>query len=481
MLGTRRILVLTVAALAAGLVLASSASARTFTVTRADDPTPGGCKKGDCSLREAALAAGDHAGADTIVFAKRLLGEPILLGGSSIEISRKLTIAGPGAADLTISGNDQSRIFHMTGGRVDIRGVAITAGRETSSPTGAKCPGSSASGYQLGGGILQDKGTLSLDRVQLTDNAIMAPDNTIIGGGGVAMIEGSLSITRSKLRQNNLDGGAITEGGAIYACAGELTVVRSAMKGSSVSSHAIADGGGFGIGREGEITIGQSTMRNNTVTSEAIADGGGGFTAGAPVTIKNSTISNNTASAPGTGDIADAGGFLNANAQTRIVNSTIADNTATGYVADGGGITSGGTGEKLILRSVTLVGNVAAGSNSSRGGNLLGADSASLMNTIVAEGQATTGSNCDAPVKSSSHDLEDQDTCGFNGPGDLVNKNPKLRPLGRNGGPTETIALKAGSPAIDHASRKTSPKRDQRGFVRVGRPDIGAFEFGAKP
>jgi hypothetical protein len=43
------------------------------------------------------------------------------------------------------------------------------------------------------------------------------------------------------------------------------------------------------------------------------------------------------------------------------------------------------------------------------------------------------------------------------------------------------MALKRGSPAINHASRKTSPKRDQRGFKRGLKPDIGAYEFGAKP
>jgi hypothetical protein len=162
------------------------------------------------------------------------------------------------------------------------------------------------------------------------------------------------------------------------------------------------------------------------------------------------------------------------------LNSTIANNTATGYLADGGGIVTGGSGDKLVLRSTTLTGNVADGSNSSTGGNLLGGAKTHAVNTIVAKGEATNGANCDAPVASSGHDLEDKDTCGFNGQGDLVNKNPKLGPLKDNGGPTDTIALRRGSPAINHASRKSSPKRDQRGFKRDPKPDIGAFEFGAK-
>jgi hypothetical protein len=470
----------TLGTLALGLVIASSAFAKTFTVTRADDPTPSSCTKGDCSLREATIAADQHAGADTIEFAKRLSGDTILLGGESVPIGRRLTIAGPGASKLTVSANDQSRVFEMTGGNITIRGITITAGRVAATPDGAKCPGSSAPNYALGGGILQDSGDLALDRVRLTDNALQAPSG-IIGGGGVAMIDGSLSVTHSRLRQNNLSGGNISEGGGIFNCAGTVTVGQTSIKNSTVTSLAIADGGGIATGRDGEVTIDQSTLSHNNVSSEAISEGGGGLTAGAPVTFRNSTISDNTATVTGGGVIAQGAGFENANAKVTFINSTIADNTATAPNADGGGILAAGTGQKLILRSSTLVGNQVEGTSSSIGGNLFGSDSASLLNTIVAEGVATTGSNCDGPVKSSGHDLEDEDTCGFNAQGDRVNKNPKLGNLKNNGGPTETLALKRQSPAIDHAAKKSSPNRDQRGFKRVGKPDIGAYEFGAKP
>lgn len=473
-------LVLTIGAIALILSLASSAVANTFKVTRADDPAPGRCNKGDCSLREAANAAHQHGGADAIKFAERLSGQTILLAGDSVEIGGRLTIEGLGHRHLTISANDQSRVLHMTGGRVEIRRVTIAAGREVASPAGAKCPGSSASGYELGGGILQEKGDLSLDRLKLADNTVQGPANTIIGGGGVAMLDGSLSVTHSNLTDNALDGGSITEGGGIFSCDGVVRVEQTSIAHSIVSSHAIADGGGYAILREGKATIDRSTLTENSVFSEAIAEGAGGFTAGAPVTIKRSTISSNLATAPGSGDIAEAAGFLNANARSVIVNSTIAYNGATGAIADGGGIITGGTGDKLILKSSTLVGNRANGTTSSVGGNLLGSSSAKLLNTIVAKGKATQGANCDAPVKSSGHDLEDKDTCGFNAQGDRVNKDPQLKTLKDNGGPTETIALKRQSPAIDHAAKKSSPNRDQRGFKRVGRPDIGAYEFGAK-
>ncbi len=57
---------------------------------------------------------------------------------------------------------------------------------------------------------------------------------------------------------------------------------------------------------------------------------------------------------------------------------------------------------------------------------------------------------------------------------------PKLAPLDDNGGPTLTMALLPGSPAIDAADPAAAPATDQRGIARpVGpAPDIGAFEYG---
>jgi hypothetical protein len=64
----------------------------------------------------------------------------------------------------------------------------------------------------------------------------------------------------------------------------------------------------------------------------------------------------------------------------------------------------------------------------------------------------------------------------FSGAGtDLVRPEPKLGALGHNGGPTETIPLLRGSPAIGRAG-SDAPGKDQRGRRRDRRPDIGAFE-----
>ena len=65
---------------------------------------------------------------------------------------------------------------------------------------------------------------------------------------------------------------------------------------------------------------------------------------------------------------------------------------------------------------------------------------------------------------------------GFTGPGDFSVADPKIGQLANNGGPTKTIALRKGSPAIGKAGKATAEKFDQRGVKRDDHPDIGAFE-----
>jgi hypothetical protein len=92
-----------------------------------------------------------------------------------------------------------------------------------------------------------------------------------------------------------------------------------------------------------------------------------------------------------------------------------------------------------------------------------------------------TGSH---PITSEGHNLEDTDTCGLTGPGDLRNTDPKLGPLADNGGLTQTQALLPGSPAIDAGSTDCPPPAtDQRGVSRPQGPacDIGAFELESSP
>src|SRR5436190_15392438 len=138
--GTKWLVVVAVACLVLPLAFASSAVARTFTVTRADDPVPSACHRGDCSLREAVAAADAHQGADTVEFAKALSGDTIKLAQGEIELRRELTITGPGAPNPAVSGAHLSRIFHVGGRRITIQGITIKHGHQYATPTAPKCP-----------------------------------------------------------------------------------------------------------------------------------------------------------------------------------------------------------------------------------------------------------------------------------------------------------------------------------------------------
>ncbi|HUG88113.1 MAG TPA: choice-of-anchor Q domain-containing protein [Actinomycetota bacterium] len=59
----------------------------------------------------------------------------------------------------------------------------------------------------------------------------------------------------------------------------------------------------------------------------------------------------------------------------------------------------------------------------------------------------------------------------------LIKKDPKLRALRNNGGPTRTHALRPTSRAVNSATKQLAPRRDQRGVRRDGRPDLGAYEL----
>jgi hypothetical protein len=82
-------------------------------------------------------------------------------------------------------------------------------------------------------------------------------------------------------------------------------------------------------------------------------------------------------------------------------------------------------------------------------------------------------------VTSGGYNLEGRTDCAFTATGDKQNSAPGLAPLTSNGGPTQTLALLAGSPAIDAGDPACPPPAtDQRGVSRPQGPrcDIGAFE-----
>jgi hypothetical protein len=294
-------------------------------------------------------------------------------------------------------------------------------------------------------------------------------------GGGIAIGGGSgLAIWNVTVSNCVISGNSVTQtpgdGGGGIASIGNLTVINSTVSNNSVTP--LTNQGGGGIENFGTLTI-----INTTISSNSTAGGsGGGIDNQGAMNVTNSAISGN--SAGGTG----GGGIINEKGSTgNVINSTISGNSAGG-TGLGGAILNDGT---LSLTNDTIAGN-SAGTLNVGGIFNNGSPTITALNTIV----ASNGQNCEAPVVTLGHNLDSDGTCFHFGGTDLPNTDPKLGPFQNNGGPTFTMMLLAGSPALDAGddavlSPPYSLTTDQRGAPRkavdpaVPNPhvDIGALEF----
>jgi len=249
---------------------------------------------------------------------------------------------------------------------------------------------------------------------------------------------------------------------------GTLTVTHSTISGNSAGSF------GGGILNYDTLTVSDSTVSDNTA-----AYGGGISDNGGTATIADSTIVGNSANVLGGGIY--SGGTLTA------VNTTIAYNQTGSY---GGGIYNGGT---LTAVNTTIAYNYAADYGPFGGGlyDNTGA-TATLDNTIVDANTAAGADDIDGAAGSvaGQFDLVGGDNTGSLTNGNNGNQvgvtNPGLASgLANNGGPTQTIALLAGSPAIGAGMNGVNGftlLTDQRGYVPpAGVWDIGAYQCNAVP
>ena len=167
-----------------------------------------------------------------------------------------------------------------------------------------------------------------------------------------------------------------------------------------------------------------------------------------------------------------------------IRNTTVAGNTVdagTGS-AEGGGISVIGGG--VTLDGATVADNTVIGGGDAIGGNIGAvANAVTAKTTLIARGTAPIGENCFAATVSQGGNVEDRGQCGFSGATDRGAVDPQLGGLQNNGGPTDTMAIPATSPAFNLAGA-CGLAADQRGVPRpqsIG-CDSGAFEatdFGA--
>jgi len=363
-------------------------------ITAANTDTASGATAGEC-------VAGSNSDSDTITLTG--VAGTITLLSALPNITADVSINGPGASQLTISGNNNFRVFSLTlsSGLVSFSGLTITNGRISN---------------DVGGGIYNQ----SSANVNVTDTTI-SNGFAVLGGGIANSSTGTFTITNSTLINNSA-----STGGGCYNGLGTLNVINSTLNNNSASN-----GNGGGIITGSTLNIINSTLHGN------FAGGRGGAiyhnSFDAQISISQSTIVQNTSALGGGGVGNNNGGPI------RIINTIVAHNVSN-------------SGPDLLGPFVTLGHN--------------------LLTNFTGSSGFTLGTN--------------------NANGDLVGASfaplsPLLGPLQNNGGPTQTIALLPGSPAIDAGDNcvvsaggcLTTPlTTDQRGISRQVNQtvDMGAFE-----
>ena len=315
-------------------------------------------------------------------------------------------------------------------------------------------------------------------------------DNRGANGGGVyALGTQRIRLYDSEFNANFAtgDGGNPGSGGnggalAVDGDTRELSLCRTRLTGN----HANAFGAGLftTVYDQTSITrIWQSTLHAN------IQDGsdqhtGGAYIQGGPVSIRDSTFSDNSAVGYGGLALFDHGAVALGG---EIVNSTFSGNLARNGL--GGAMNLQGSAP-MLLQNLTIAGNRApcgvcfAGGIANAAGRPI-----TLRNTVFFDntgGNAFTPWTLLNPVQGGSNNIQFPQTRPGSGgqqearvTPDAIYADALLGALGDNGGPTRTQALLPGSPAIDSGSATGAPPADQRGLPRAGAVDIGAFEVQA--
>ena len=239
------------------------AMGNTLTVTSTGD-------SGSGSLRDAVAAA---SSGDTIDFN---LSYPVTITLSSpIVISTSLTVSGPGASNLTLSGNNATRVFFISSGvTANISGVAIENGKSI-----------------FGGGIFNSGGALTIADSTFSGNSASFYGGAIYNSAGTAVIKSSTLAGNS----------ATYYGGAVYNLGGTFMLINSTVWGNSTS----VDGGAIFNYNQGILTL-----VNGTLALNASSSGGGIYNNNATLVLKSTLVANSSGgNCSSTGGVATSDGY----------------------------------------------------------------------------------------------------------------------------------------------------------------------------
>lgn len=499
-------------------VTAQKANAATFTISNINDDGIG-------SLRYAINQANLDPNEDSIVFDAQVFStaKTITLTSGQISVSTSLIINGPGVNLLTISGNNQSRIFfsNFSSSVITIDNLTLTQGFAPNGGaiythsalrlsniiiTGNTAMGSEVSPQgniaSLGGGIYSGSDLIITDSVisNNTASGVVIQNNpnsnfgdyaTSGGGGGIYSFGFNSVVVNCSFINNTAEGadspiaagnkagspGGTGTGGAIFGSFG-LKVFNSTFtnnsalggNGGSISSNTFEVAGNGGEAAGGAIFSSYSIILNSVVYNNKVFGGNGG----------NAFNLNNA----GNGGKSRGGGIYDSS--IKMANTTIADNKVTagsgriGGDGFGGGVFVGDS-QWSIVNSTITGNNTTSGTGtqsnglSQGGGVYMGTSTIQgryFDNNIVAENTALSGVDVFGNLINPYNNLVRIGE-GANGLTNGINGNlvgakdspvePMLAPLADNGGLTQTRALLPGSPAINagNNSRAINPLTSQ--------------------
>jgi hypothetical protein len=272
----RRVSAALTAACALLVVVATCASATTFTPTRFDDPnTVGNCPT-DCSLRQAEAAAGAN---DTI---QLLPGTYVLTQATGISIGQSLTIQGAGRSLTTISGSNGTRVLQANGGVAQLNDLTIEDGYSVNLP---------------GAGLFVSIGATAVaTRVDFVSSQVQVNGTS---EGGAISVSGLLRLRQSTVSDNSVFAVApsAARGGAIMVYPGAAAQIANStfIDNSATSTPGAGSGGGGAlyVSAGASASIINSTFGDgNAVVGTGVAGGQILAAAGAAITLSNSIIAN---------------------------------------------------------------------------------------------------------------------------------------------------------------------------------------------